>query len=241
MKIIAHRGIHSDVVEENSRGAVSSVLDSGAEGIEIDVRITSDDICVVHHDTHLKNGLRLSALNFEQLQKHQPDVMLVSDALEILKAFHGLINLEVKHLIGERDARRGRLCVEKLTTHIRSVFGENIGNVVVSSFSIPNIRHSGKNMPTIARAYLGPRPLSFKRIINRALKHDCKAVHLSVAQMQSKRFSRFMDLARNNDLDVRIYTVNTEGEFKMAKDLGVDAIFTDHVNEMKKIRENLLS
>jgi glycerophosphoryl diester phosphodiesterase len=51
-KIIAHRGDTTNH-PENTLSAFVSALGNGADGIELDVRMTHDDALVVHHDFYL--------------------------------------------------------------------------------------------------------------------------------------------------------------------------------------------
>lgn len=49
---IAHRGLHSTAVPENSLAAVRSAIDAGY-AVEIDVRASADGVPIVYHDPHL--------------------------------------------------------------------------------------------------------------------------------------------------------------------------------------------
>lgn len=234
MEIIAHRGVHSESIRENSREALRACIGSSASGVEIDVRITSDGICVVHHYTKLTNGDRISRLSFEQLNELDKQLMRIDEALELLDGFDGLINLEVKHLLGERDRSRGLACVEQLSSDVIRFYGDSTNNVLVSSFSLPNVRRLSKHLPQVPRAYLAPWPLSFRRAMSKAIEHECKAIHFSLAQMRSSKFSDVVGQAHEQDLKIRVYTVNTKQDFELAKRLNVDAVFTDHVDKLSK-------
>jgi glycerophosphoryl diester phosphodiesterase len=52
IEAIAHRGLR-DRYPENSLPAFMAALDAGADGIELDVHATADDVVVVHHDAIL--------------------------------------------------------------------------------------------------------------------------------------------------------------------------------------------
>lgn len=47
--LFAHRGLHSDIIPENSIPAFAAAVEHGY-GIELDVHLTADDELVVHHD-----------------------------------------------------------------------------------------------------------------------------------------------------------------------------------------------
>lgn len=240
VKLIAHRGIHSSTVGENSREALVACLHSHADGVEVDVRITADGICVVHHDTRLHTGARLSRLTYEQLVEHDKNILRVDEALEILRPFPGLINLEVKHIVGERDRFRGLACVQQLSRDIPASCQSKRerDRVLVSSFSLPNVKGLTRGMPEISRAYLAPRALSFSRMLARASRYECSAIHVGIAQMKARRFSEFIKNAHSQSMEIRVYTVNSEMECDMARALSVDAIFTDNVIAMKNFIES---
>lgn len=50
---ISHRGLHSSA-PENSIPAFLTAIDAGADGIELDVQSSSDDVLYVHHDSALR-------------------------------------------------------------------------------------------------------------------------------------------------------------------------------------------
>jgi glycerophosphoryl diester phosphodiesterase len=52
-EIIAHRGASADA-HENTLAAFMRAIDQGADGIELDVHATQDDVVVVHHDPVLR-------------------------------------------------------------------------------------------------------------------------------------------------------------------------------------------
>lgn len=239
VKLIAHRGIHSATVRENSRQSLAACIGSQADGVEVDVRITADGICVVHHDTRLHTGNRISRLTYSELSAIDREVIRADEALEIVRTFSGLINLEVKHLLGERDRFRGLACVEQLSKDVDATYesDKERSRVLVSSFSLPNVKGLNQAMPHIARAYLAPRSLSFSRMIARATRYECSAIHVAVAQMKARRFGEFVRNAHDSGFLVRVFTINTERDFDIARANGVDAIFTDDIDAMGALQK----
>ncbi len=69
---IAHRGLHSDNITENTLSAFSAAIDKGF-GIELDVRLSSDGVAVVCHDCGLKRVFgvdkKVSSLTAHELRK----------------------------------------------------------------------------------------------------------------------------------------------------------------------------
>lgn len=70
---IAHRGVHSLVIPENSLKAFEKAIEA-ENGIEIDVRLTKDGIPVVIHDNSLKRvcgvNKKVSEVTYEELKAY---------------------------------------------------------------------------------------------------------------------------------------------------------------------------
>jgi glycerophosphoryl diester phosphodiesterase len=66
MLVIAHRGA-SSVAPENSMEAFRKAIELGADGIELDVRTTSDGVAIIMHDPDLKRtaGMRMAVSRAE--------------------------------------------------------------------------------------------------------------------------------------------------------------------------------
>ncbi|MCH7734315.1 MAG: glycerophosphodiester phosphodiesterase, partial [Chloroflexi bacterium] len=69
---MAHRGLHSHRLPENTLGAFGAAIEAGFP-IELDVQLTADDQMVVHHDTDLRRlsdrPQRVRELTLEQLRQ----------------------------------------------------------------------------------------------------------------------------------------------------------------------------
>jgi len=72
MQLLGHRGAASSSAPENTLAAVERALRCGADGVEVDVRLTADAIAVVHHDPGLHRTAgdprHLSSLTWAQVQ-----------------------------------------------------------------------------------------------------------------------------------------------------------------------------
>lgn len=96
--VLAHRGRHGSGVKENTIEAFASALDSGADGVELDVHATRDGRLVVSHDPDLKRvyGVegRIRGLTFEQIRDLAPGIASLE---EVFQAFGGIFyDIEIK-------------------------------------------------------------------------------------------------------------------------------------------------
>lgn len=109
-KIFAHRGASSDA-PENTLPAFKLAIEQGADGVEFDVHLTSDKIPVVIHDESADRTGTLGGLivqrTFDQWMESDFGIWKkssftgtrlpsLSEVLELLKPWHGHINIELK-------------------------------------------------------------------------------------------------------------------------------------------------
>src|SRR4051812_36790781 len=96
MLVIGHRGA-AGLAPENTLESLRAGLDAGADILEFDVRLTSDNIPVLSHDARL-HGKSVGRTSIKDLEKAGPVTLLSS----VLDEFFGevLLNLEYKPLTG---------------------------------------------------------------------------------------------------------------------------------------------
>jgi len=90
--VIGHRGSPRRH-RENTIDSLRSAFESGADGIETDLRRTSDGIVVLHHDADV-DGRSLSEMSFADLRAADPAIAKLED-LSDLRA-RGTLLLEIK-------------------------------------------------------------------------------------------------------------------------------------------------
>lgn len=95
--VIAHRGA-SVAARENTLPAFRRAGKMGADGVELDARLTSDGHLVVHHDPRLRDGRTICETRADDLPKYVPGLN------EALDACRGMfVNIEVKNDATEPD------------------------------------------------------------------------------------------------------------------------------------------
>ncbi len=103
--VIAHRGASAYEVE-NSLAAFRAASAMGADGVELDVQLTADDVPVVHHDP-VAGGYPIAKVSRKELLAHQlPNgerVPTLGDALAVLGSELNAY-VEVKSLSPRQDA-----------------------------------------------------------------------------------------------------------------------------------------
>lgn len=96
--ILAHRGRHIDGIKENTLDAFCCAMDSGADGVELDVHLSSDGHLVISHDPTLSrlygSKERIHDLPFCRIKE------IAADITELPKVFETLgpvfFDIEIK-------------------------------------------------------------------------------------------------------------------------------------------------
>ena len=96
--IIGHRGAPR-LAEENSITSFRLAFEAGADGIELDVRMTRDGMLVVHHDDDIPTVGRIAAMEWGELKRgcrvRERALHTLEDVFKQL-AGHGFFDIELK-------------------------------------------------------------------------------------------------------------------------------------------------
>ncbi len=254
--IVAHRGASFDA-PENTLTAFSLALAMGAEGVEMDVRLSGDGVPVVFHDATLKrftgeskrvDGMSISELgrvrvgewfnrNFPKLADDaflETGVPTLADTIALLEGFKGPIFIELK--CRDEDARD---TAEAVVRVLSAAQGKE--RFIVKSFALDAI-HFVKAADSRFRtaALFAPKVMSVirkeKRLVNiaRDVGADSLSVHFSLATR------KLMKKSRRSGLPVAVWTVDSSRWMKKALDLGIEALITNRPDRMLLRRRELL-
>ncbi len=219
-RVIAHRGASGKELE-NTLAAFRTAVALGADGVELDVHVTSDAVVVVHHDDTIAGmpirDKSLDELRTQPLGNGEPiptldDVLReLSDAVEVF--------VEVKELPAEHDAT--------LLSVLDS--GPAYQRYRVHSFDhriVKRLREARPSLPcgVLSTSYLLD-PL--------AQVQDAMAT--SLWQEQSLIDRDLVDLTHNENIEVYAWTVNDIDRMRELVGLGVDAICTNHPDIAQKV------
>ena len=219
MLVIGHRGA-AGLAPENTLEALRAGVEAGADMLEFDVRLTKDDILVIHHDFHTLRTHKSAALvsrselkNLQKLDTSRPLVTLE----EVLDEFFGkiLLNIELK------SRGSGKTTAEFLKKHYIKK-PSDWDCVLFSSFS-------GSEL-------VAARKISKKA--NLALLHHENpflflAYHWRI-QLTAVGFHRLyvnqlaLEIAKKAKLFTYAYTVNRPQTALRLAEEGLDAVVTDY-------------
>lgn len=227
--ILAHRG-DSIYAPENTLPAFSLAIEKGADGVELDVRLTADGRVVVFHDSHVERTTdgkgRISNLTLEDIRGLDAGswfnpafsgtkVPLLDEAFEVIGRDR-LINVEMKNLTTPFDGLALKVC-EVIKHH-------NIGDqVLLSSFLPYNLKISARALPPVSRGLLAFPSMSgvWARSFG-FMFGDYQALHLHISSCSLEQILRVHRVKRR----VHVWGVNSPEDVRRLRDWGVDGFIT---------------
>lgn len=145
-KLQSHRGYCVDGAIPNTLGSLQAAHALGYEMAEFDVRLTSDKVCILFHDSTL-NGLEIKKTGLQTLRNHST----ISTLEEVFEWFDSVKNFKLNIEIKSRDIVDFEL--EKHVAHLIGKFHLQ-KRVLVSSFNPFSLYKIGLFCPTVYRAIL---------------------------------------------------------------------------------------
>lgn len=249
--ILGHRGA-SAVAPENTLAAFSQAIHDGADGIEFDVRLSSDGVAVVIHDDTLKRtgsiSGAVSSLTAAQLQQvdvgswfskrsggetfPKETIPTLSAVFDLFASNNAVLYVEMK-------------CAESQTTALTEAVVRQIDEhqmserVVVESFALSAIAEVKRIDPGVrTSALFEPRlskPVSTLRtqtILKLAGQHgaDEIALHRTLAR------TRVVQAAKDEGFEVVVWTVDDVTWIERARENGIKALIANNPGAMVEAR-----
>jgi glycerophosphoryl diester phosphodiesterase len=218
--ILAHRGSpdRPGGIVENTLEAFTRARQLGADGVELDVRLTSDGGLAVHHDPVVPGAGPVAELKVADLPAWVP---LLPAALE---ACAGLsVNIEIKNLPGEPGFDPGDRVARDVVELV--VVAGRVPDVVVSSFWPDTLGVVRSVHPDLATGLLLTSWFDPAAGLALALDQGCTALHPHVDLVDPGLVAE----AHGAGLSVATWTVNDPSQLEGAAAAGVDTVITDHV------------
>jgi glycerophosphoryl diester phosphodiesterase len=215
--VFAHRGYTGGPLE-NTLEAFAEARRLGADGVELDVRLTADGALAVHHDPAIPDVGPLADLRVSDLP---PRVPLLADALSVCEGM--VVNVEIKN--DPRDP--GHDPTESVAALTASVIAEAgwTDRVIVSSFQVSTLYAVQAADPRLALGALWPFLADADSGLAEAVEAGWKAVHPFVTEVNTDLVGR----AHARGLAVNVWTVNAPHDLAACVEMGVDAVITDQL------------
>jgi len=216
----AHRGSPDPAagVVENTLEAFTRAHQLGADGVELDVRMTSDGALAVHHDPAIAGVGPIAELSTGDLPPHVP---LLAAALVVCEGL--TVNIEIKNLPGEPGYDPAERIAGEVVDLVAALGWAPA--VVISSFWPPTLDAVRNGDPDVATGLLLASWAEPADAVAAALDHGCTAIHPHVDLVGGT----LVDRAHEAGLAVATWTVNERTRLLAAAEAGVDTVITDDV------------
>ncbi len=242
-QIVAHRGI-AGAAPENTLPAFQQALDSGADAVHLDVRLTRDGVPAVYHYVYLEAATTgagpIFTHSFEQIRAFEirgtgPAAAVpcrMPTLADVLELFAGQIGLEIEVKGPEPESATA---VSALLGRFRRFWD----TVEVTSYEPALLLAVGRACPGLACDLLFPRSESWMEsdtaaylALQRARLAGARAVHLHPAQLAPDVVAAI----RAGGVDVHAWDVNDEAALTVAAELGIPRVCTDRFEQAYAFR-----
>jgi glycerophosphoryl diester phosphodiesterase len=233
MLVVAHRG-SSGNAPENTLAAFELALESGADVIECDVRLTRDEEVVIFHDRTLDrttNGTgRVQDKPLEELKKLDAGswfstkfkgeaIPTLREALQFLDG-RAFLNIELK--ADARDHQTNVRLQNRVLETVRDTKAEH--RMFLASFNHRLMYEIKSRHPELRTA-----------IIYKAVRDFASRPSRLVSRARADAFvcgrwwlwRNLLEDLQNHRIPVFVYTVNSERDAKMMKQLHIDGVITN--------------
>ncbi len=232
----AHRGA-SGHAPENTLPAFKLAAEMGADGVELDVQLTKDDVIVVCHDEKIdrtSNGAGfIKDYTYEELLKFDfcngnlafegTRIPTMEEVFDLLAPTDLTINIELK---------TGEIFYPDLEEKIIALTKKKgfSDRVIYSSFNHYSVMKIKDLDPDAKVGFLyQDGPLNMPGY---AAENGVNALHPAMYNLQ---YEGFIDDCNMFDIDVNVWTVNSEADLLKCKEMGVNAIITNYPEKAKKL------
>jgi len=221
-EVWAHRGARR-LAPENTLAAFTRALAVGADGVELDVRRTADDVVVVHHDPAARGLGLLAERTFAQVRATCPDLPTLDEALAACAG--AVVNVELKCLPGEPDYDPADPIVALVAARLRD--RPPAASVVLSSFNLDALGQARRLAPALPTGLLTLAGFDPDRALDLVVDGGHAALHPNRRGLGGRRIAALTDRAHERGVRVHVWTVNGAATTRQFAAAGVDAVITD--------------
>jgi glycerophosphoryl diester phosphodiesterase len=243
--IIAHRGF-SDEAPENSMAAFRKAIDAGSDMIELDVRLSADNIPIVFHDRRLqrtsngrgnlqgKSAAELAAIDngsWFSPKFHRERIPLLRDIFPLLTT--GLsLNIEIKPDVASLN---GASVVESVVEEIHNA--KSPAGVIVTSFNHAMVKEVKEVDRSIVTGVLYNPMTHFRKSPSTLIK-NAKAEIFVCSKLQVN--GDVVTDTHDAGYLIYVYGVATGRDIQRMLDLGVDGLICNNPRFVRETVDLLL-
>lgn len=236
-KIIGHRGC-AGYAPENTLEAIHTAADMGIDWVELDVKLTKDEIPIIFHDETLERTTNTSGNVAEKTYKELQEldcgswygesfigvkIPTLEEAIEVL-IDRGLgLNLEIKPCPGrERDTA-------EVALDLLSTIWDDHDRLLISSFQHVSLESALEIAEDWHRGFLLPEewPENWAEM---AEYLQVSTINVNASSIKREQIESAMDMEKQ----ILAYTVNEPDQARVLQSWGVDGFFSDTPDVIKE-------
>ena len=236
-KLIGHRGV-KDLKPENTLESILTAFDLGLECVEIDVKVSKDNIPLLLHDDSLDRTTNGSGLvcdfTFDEINKLDAGYYFYKSNTEIkvpsLKSVLDLVKKKQKYLNIELKPNKNyeELNVKKVLQEIKQTSNDKI---YFSSFDLLSCVSLKDSAPHLLCGFLNDdfNKVNINETIDICKKYNFFSCGINLNLFNSSIINQFIE----NDIQVTVYSDNniTEAQAQNLWSNNVTSIFVDDPSE----------
>ena len=196
--------------------------DVGADGVEFDVRFTSDHRIVLHHDDVVAGLGPLIDHTLYEVRRAVPAIATLGDVIDEVEGM--ILNVEIKNHPGDADYDPSEHMAVRIAEWITQASLED--RLLVSSFNPMTIERVRALAPTVATGLLLGRVDGLRRQIapSEDPRYQWLLAHRSAFRIRSNRLIR-----RTHDAGLLIgaWPVDGVDDLRRLRSAGIDAVITN--------------
>lgn len=217
--VFGHRGCTEGFVE-NTVDAFAEARRLGADGVELDVRLTADGALAIHHDAAIPGVGVIAELAVGDLPAQVP---LLADVLAVCDGM--LVNVEIKNAPHDPGWDPTEAVASLVASSIEVAGWTE--RVIVSSFQPATLRAVQVANGRLALGALWGWGVEVGPALEEAAGAGFRAVHPFVTSVDAELVER----AHAAGLAVNVWTVNAVEDLRAMVAVGTDAVITDRVGD----------
>ncbi len=215
--VYAHRGC-TEGFAENTLDAFAEARRVGADGVELDVRLTADGALAIHHDAVIDGVGVIAELEVGDLPARVP---LLADVLAVCDGM--VVNVEIKNAPQDPGWDPTEAVASLVASSIEAAGWTE--RVIVSSFQPATLRAVQVADGRLALGALWGWGVEAGPALEEAAGAGFRAVHPFVTSVDAGLVER----AHAAGLAVNAWTVNAVEDLRAMVAMGVDAVITDQL------------
>jgi glycerophosphoryl diester phosphodiesterase len=239
-KVIGHRGAKA-YAPENTLSSIHAAADLGIEWVEIDVKLTKDDVAIIFHDEELlrctgHDGL-VKDFDFKSIRELDAGswygesfigekIPTLEEALEAILGRGLGVNLEIKPCPGrEKDTAEVMLDVAT------RIWPEDMAPPLVSSFQHVSLETAFDLMPDWPRGFLMDEHLPNWKELAEYL--EASTINIDGRKVTREQVEEYIELQK----PILAYTINDPQKARELVRWGVDGFFSDNPDVIREAVE----